>query len=126
MRSFFPVIVFLIILTGNADQGHAECADMLDTEFQTNIMQNVDNISGAISSAFPFSLILFAKDILTDLAGVTAESFTSAEISLFGITITPLSVLDNSGFDMFMQFLRVATLVIVIFSVVKHVLENIL
>lgn len=126
MRSFFTVLVFLLLIMGNADYVQATCEDMLDTEFETVTLAQVDEISVALSSAFPFSLLYFGVQVMNELTGIQTNNFSDFQLSMFGLSVQPLGLLNSSAFDDVMQFYRICFLVIVILSVVKHVMEYIL
>jgi len=115
---YFTVCFLLCLLVSSISW--ADC-NVNDIEYT-----NIDDFKDTLSSAFPFSVIVFAGDILDDISSISPLSPASFSFSVFGTEYTPLAFIESETVDGLFQAFRILILAGAIFALAKHVLEYIL
>ena len=89
----------------------------------------LNTLSGNLFTVFPFSLLPYCANLLDGMASITPLSPAGMEVSLYGdiLTFHPFEWFEGSyGVDVVFSAIRVVMLTLLIFGLVKHVLEYIL
>jgi hypothetical protein len=116
------ILVFLFVF--NISPVFADSCDEWNNLDVPTIFEGVWTI---LAEKFPFSILVFAIDILDSFSAISPTSPASIQHDLFGTTVYPFWFIGASSLaDAIFLGIRLLVLIGIIFGIVKHVLEVIL
>ncbi|MCE5194377.1 MAG: hypothetical protein LLF28_02810 [Nitrospiraceae bacterium] len=112
--SFFLLLFLFVPVLASA-----ECS----AEFNPS---GFDDLMSQFRSSFPINLVAVAYNFLDEMSAVEPISLSEVELTMTGLTIRPFSFLSLGVFDVFFTFLRIALIALLIFQIVRHLLEYVI
>jgi hypothetical protein len=121
-NKFLVIILFFSLFTVSP-----VFADSCDEWNNLEVPTMLGGIWTALSEKFPFSIIVFAGQILDEFSSISPTSPAGIELDVLHTTITPFWFIGSSSIaDGVFLGIRLLILIVTIFSIVKHVIEAIL
>jgi len=122
MKSYhFILLIFLIVLSPSLLWADCQAWDHWDDDVSA-----FGDLWSNMAEKFPFSIVGFSLDIIDQFADISPTSPADLKLEMIGLDIYPLSWLQSDTFDTFAEGFRILLLIMIIFSVAKHVIEKVL
>jgi hypothetical protein len=122
MRLIFIAFFLFVLLPGVS---FAQC----EYDF-ASVETSMTDLTDSMSTHFPFSVVLYAKDMISGLTEIEATPIYAFNYEVWGTTYYPLSMFESSAMDTFFAVLRWLFLLLVFvrisFVVIQHFFKRVI